>query len=125
LSRDEAPRQPRRRVPLPHSVLPVPSQEKRRASAPPDRGGASAPADLSCSLCGEAAGAGMLVFLHEHTDVPDYVSLNIRLCESCGNRIEKHLKRAIPKRLMVFRSMGAPAPQPDPLAPASMPQPSP
>ena len=62
-------------------------------------------ADCLCALCGDEIGETSLVFLHEHREPHEMVSLNIRLCLSCGNRIEKHLKRAVPKRLMDFRTL--------------------
>ena len=51
-----------------------------------------------CHLCSEASRESVLVF--HHVRKADRVSLEIALCEACGNNIEKHLKRAIPKRLM-------------------------
>jgi hypothetical protein len=61
--------------------------------------------DPVCALCGLAPGTAILLFLHDHVEDAQSVRLDIRLCASCGNRIEKHLKRAIPKRLMVFRDI--------------------
>jgi len=53
-----------------------------------------------CSLCAEETQDSGLVFHHLRQN--ERVSLEITLCNSCGQRIEKHLKRAIPKRLMTF-----------------------
>ena len=53
-----------------------------------------------CDLCEKEPGESSLVFMHRHERANELVTLSIRLCLSCGDRIEKHLKRAIPKRLM-------------------------
>jgi hypothetical protein len=50
-----------------------------------------------CALCGGASREATLAFAHRRGG--ENVSLEIALCGSCGDRLEKHLKRAIPKRL--------------------------
>lgn len=51
-----------------------------------------------CPLCGGVSRETVIRF--QHVRKGERVALHIPLCETCGNRIEKHLKRAIPKRLM-------------------------
>lgn len=106
------PRRSRRRIKLPVPAAPPVVEVVVGMEAPADPGPTGAPADANCSLCPARAQLTRLVFLHEHVQTGECVVLNIRLCESCGNRIEKHLKRAIPKRLMTFRGASQPLPQP-------------
>lgn len=54
-----------------------------------------------CPLCGKAVGKSPLIFQHTRSRSGESLSLDIRLCENCGDRVEKHLKRMIPKRLMI------------------------
>ncbi len=51
----------------------------------------------TCALCPAQRSGSGLVFFHERRG--ERLWLEIGLCETCGNRMEKHLKRAIPKRL--------------------------
>lgn len=51
-----------------------------------------------CALCGGASRETVINF--HHVRKRQRVILHVPLCETCGNRLEKHLKRAIPKRLM-------------------------
>lgn len=51
-----------------------------------------------CALC---AGWSRGTSLHfEHERAGERVRLEMHLCTTCGDRIEKHLKRAIPVRSM-------------------------
>jgi hypothetical protein len=51
-----------------------------------------------CALC---AGWSRGTSLHfEHERAGERVRLEMNLCTACGDRIEKHLKRAIPVRSM-------------------------
>jgi hypothetical protein len=50
-----------------------------------------------CALCSRPTRETMLAFTHRRGG--EKVKLEIALCDSCGDRLEKHLKRAIPKRL--------------------------
>jgi hypothetical protein len=50
-----------------------------------------------CALCSGAIREATLAFTHRRGG--EKVNLQITLCGSCGDRLEKHLKRAIPKRL--------------------------
>ncbi len=49
------------------------------------------------ALCSGAIREATLAFTHRRGR--EKVNLQIALCGSCGDRLEKHLKRAIPKRL--------------------------
>jgi hypothetical protein len=51
-----------------------------------------------CGLCGGWSRGTQLQFSHPREQ--DHVSLELHLCRNCGDRIEKHLKRAIPRRAM-------------------------
>jgi hypothetical protein len=51
-----------------------------------------------CALCGGWSRGTQLRFTHEREG--ERVSLEMPLCRACGDRIEKHLKRAIPRRAM-------------------------
>jgi protein-arginine kinase activator protein McsA len=53
-----------------------------------------------CALCQEVSREAVLAF--HNVRKSERVTLEIPLCEGCANRLEKHLKRAIPKRLMEF-----------------------
>ncbi|MQA89191.1 MAG: response regulator [Gemmatimonas sp.] len=53
-----------------------------------------------CALCNGVSRESALTFVHLRKG--ERASLDVPLCESCGNRVEKHLKRVIPKRLMDF-----------------------
>jgi hypothetical protein len=62
-----------------------------------------------CALCPGPARAGVgLTF--DHVRRGQAVALEIDLCETCANRVEKHLKRIIPKRLMEITAEPAEAP---------------
>lgn len=72
---------------------------------------------MNCGLCGSGGAQGALAFLCRvpasphvsslptkgHRE-PHTVQLDEPLCERCGQRLYKHLKRALPKRL--FRIEG-------------------
>lgn len=51
-----------------------------------------------CALCGGWSRGTSLQFAHERPG--ERVRLEMHLCTACGDRIEKHLKRAIPVRSM-------------------------
>jgi len=51
-----------------------------------------------CALCGGWSRGTSLRFEHERPG--ERVRLEMHLCTTCGDRIEKHLKRAIPVRSM-------------------------
>jgi hypothetical protein len=68
-----------------------------------------------CPLCGKAAGKSPLIFQHMRSRSGELLTLDIRVCETCGDRVEKHLKRMIPKRLMVV------TPPPDQAKPSGIP----
>jgi hypothetical protein len=51
-----------------------------------------------CALCGGWSRGTSLRFDHERPG--ERVRLEMHLCTTCGDRIEKHLKRAIPVRSM-------------------------
>lgn len=51
-----------------------------------------------CALCEGISRESALSFVHLRRG--ERATLEVALCESCGNKLEKHLKRAIPKRLM-------------------------
>ena len=51
-----------------------------------------------CALCDGVSRESALSFVHLRKG--ERASLEVPLCETCGNKLEKHLKRAIPKRLM-------------------------
>lgn len=51
-----------------------------------------------CALCGGWSRGTTLRFEHERER--ERVRLELNLCTQCGDRIEKHLKRAIPARSM-------------------------
>jgi len=51
-----------------------------------------------CALCQAPGPQSRLAFKHVHEG--GRTDLEIALCADCGDRIEKHLKRAVPKRLM-------------------------
>lgn len=51
-----------------------------------------------CALCGGWSRGTTLNFEHER--LGERVRLEMNLCTACGDRIEKHLKRAIPLRSM-------------------------
>jgi hypothetical protein len=53
-----------------------------------------------CALCQHWTTETALMF--SHVRGPERVTLEITVCEPCGSRLEKHLKRAIPKRLFAF-----------------------
>jgi CheY-like chemotaxis protein len=53
-----------------------------------------------CALCNGISRESALSFVHMRKG--ERASLDVPLCESCGNRLEKHLKRVIPKRLIEF-----------------------
>ena len=53
-----------------------------------------------CALCDGVSRESLISF--HHVRDRQRVTLEIPLCVSCANKIEKHLKRAIPKRLMAF-----------------------
>lgn len=53
-----------------------------------------------CALCGEVSRESLISF--HHVRQQERVSMELALCEGCATRLEKHLKRAIPKRLMEF-----------------------
>jgi hypothetical protein len=53
-----------------------------------------------CALCSGPSHESALVFTHVRER--ERVDLEVPLCEACGTRMEKHLKRAVPKRLMTF-----------------------
>lgn len=72
----------------------------------------------ACALCGGFSRETVIDF--HHVRKRQRVSLHVPLCETCGNRIEKHLKRAIPKRLMEISEL-APASAGSPFAPAASP----
>gem|GEM_PF-2766862 len=55
-----------------------------------------------CPLCGGWSRGTSLRFEHERPG--ERVRLEMYLCTSCGDRIEKHLKRAIPLRSMEVTS---------------------
>ncbi len=55
-----------------------------------------------CPLCGGWSRGTTLRFEHERPG--ERVRLEMNLCTSCGDRIEKHLKRAIPLRSMEVTS---------------------
>jgi hypothetical protein len=55
----------------------------------------------ACALCNGISREGMLLFQHVRNG--ERIALEIALCEACACRIEKHLKRAVPKRLMNIR----------------------
>ncbi len=57
----------------------------------------------TCALCSAPSCGSGLVFFHERKGTRQW--LEVGLCETCGNRMEKHLKRAVPKRL--FESSSA------------------
>lgn len=59
----------------------------------------------NCALCQRPARQSALSFGHVRNG--ERVELDIRLCETCGTRIEKHIKRAIPKGLMRFSPLAA------------------
>jgi hypothetical protein len=56
-----------------------------------------------CSICNGWSYGNVLRF--ERQDGSTRHSFDLVLCERCAERLEKHLKRAIPKRLM--RVVGA------------------
>lgn len=59
-----------------------------------------------CAMCGSWARGSHLQFVHERRE--EEARLELPLCSSCGDRLEKHLKRAVPGRLMaVTRLAGA------------------
>ncbi|HEX2094740.1 MAG TPA: hypothetical protein VHG28_20215 [Longimicrobiaceae bacterium] len=51
-----------------------------------------------CGLCGGWSRCTRLSFSHDRAD--GRLILDMHLCTTCGDRIEKHLKRAIPLRSM-------------------------
>ncbi len=53
-----------------------------------------------CALCQKWSAESTLTFAH--TRGAQRVRLEITVCEPCGSRLEKHLKRAVPKRLFAF-----------------------
>jgi len=53
----------------------------------------------SCALC-ERPTPGPVTLTFHRERRGEEVALAIGLCDACGDRMEKHLKRAIPKRLM-------------------------
>jgi len=57
----------------------------------------------TCTLCSGASRETVLVF--HHVRKAERVTLELALCETCGNQLEKHLKRAIPKRLMEYKTI--------------------
>lgn len=54
----------------------------------------------SCALCESLSQEAALTF--HHVRKAERVWVELPLCEVCANRLEKHLKRMIPKRLMAF-----------------------
>jgi len=52
----------------------------------------------TCALCPNGSHETVLLFRHIRNQ--EQVDLEVPLCGDCGNRLEKHIKRAIPKRLM-------------------------
>lgn len=56
-----------------------------------------------CGMCGSWARGSELDFAHERRG--EVVHLQLPLCTSCADRLEKHLKRAIPKRLMELKPL--------------------
>ena len=58
---------------------------------------------VSCSLCSAETRGTVLIFKHVRRG--QRVTLDIALCQECGNNLEKHLKRAVPKRLMNIREI--------------------
>lgn len=58
-----------------------------------------------CALCQAPGPQSRLAFKHVHEG--GRTDLEIALCADCGDRIEKHLKRAVPKRLMRFAALPA------------------
>ena len=53
-----------------------------------------------CALCDGMSREAALEFTSVRKGERVYFA--VALCESCANRVEKHLKRVIPKRLMEF-----------------------
>jgi CheY-like chemotaxis protein len=60
------------------------------------------PNGCRCALCDGVSRESALSFVHHRKG--ERASLDVPLCETCGNRLEKHLKRVIPKRLIEFTS---------------------
>jgi hypothetical protein len=61
-----------------------------------------------CGLCGRHADEGVIRFcgVRPHREIGAVRAwLELALCEACGKNLEKHLKRAIPKRLFSFRAV--------------------
>lgn len=52
-------------------------------------------------MCSAESRETVLIF--HHVRGAERVTLEMALCEECGSNIEKHLKRAVPKRLMNFQ----------------------
>jgi|GEM_PF-2766858 len=63
-----------------------------------------APSELRtrCAICQQWSSESTLTFAH--TRGAERVRLEITICEPCGTRLEKHLKRAVPKRLFSFHA---------------------
>jgi CheY-like chemotaxis protein len=55
-----------------------------------------------CALCDGVSRESALSFVHHRKG--ERASLDVPLCETCGNRLEKHLKRVIPKRLIELKT---------------------
>lgn len=61
----------------------------------------------TCPLCARPMTPGaILTFSHGRKG--EQVELEIAICKECGSRIEKHLKRVVPRRLMRFTEMEPP-----------------
>ena len=54
-----------------------------------------------CALCPGVSREAGLIFVHVRRG--ERVTLDVPLCETHGNQVEKHLKRVVPKRLMEIR----------------------
>jgi hypothetical protein len=59
----------------------------------------------ACAMCNGPSTESVLIF--SHVRERQRVNLAIPLCEACGNRMEKHIKRAVPKRLMEVSAVGS------------------
>jgi uncharacterized protein YlaI len=58
---------------------------------------------VRCATCDGEAQESAITFVHVRNG--ERAHLELPLCEACGGRLEKHLKRAIPKRLFTFRPL--------------------
>ena len=64
----------------------------------------------NCSLCGAEGASSTLDFRRVSAERGAQTDLHIAVCDPCAGKLEKHLKRAIPKRLMTFSPLDGRAP---------------